>query len=341
MSINLNAKLVTKEGLLKYIEDHHVYRFYIGDDLDFNKVIQSPFGDDENASFGFFVSSDNEICFNDFRLGGGDFVKFVQKLFGLNYFEALSKIAIDMDISHNFHVKRLTKTSKDYDISKYSKEDILLQKSNNFILQKRARNWKLYDYVFWKTYGIDKETLDKYNVQAIDYIFINGSPIKCEKYAYCFIEYKDKVETYKIYQPYSKNYKWLNGHNETIWSGWSQLPSKGAEVIITKSLKDLMSITNILDIPSTSLQSESTYPKDKVIKELKERFDVVYLWYDNDYDKDTNWGRMHAEKLCNQYQLYQLEIEDNHKCKDFSDLIKKYGEKKAKNIWNKEIIIPY
>ena len=37
--------------------------------------------------------------------------------------------------------------------------------------------------------------------------------IPCEKYAYAYIEFKDGLPTYKIYQPFSENYKWLNNHD--------------------------------------------------------------------------------------------------------------------------------
>ena len=272
--VDLNKKYVSKETLLTYIEDIDIYRFYTGEEVKLQGNINSPLRDDANPSFGYFIR-DDEVCFNDFALGGGDCIKFVQLKYGLNYFEALSKIAIDFDIDDKFIVKKINKTQKDYDPNKYDSKSKLLSKANNFTLQKQSRKWSLYDLAYWRQYGIEYETLQKYNVKPVNYIFINTAPIACEKFAYCFTEYKDNTETYKIYQPYSENYKWLNGHDESVWQGWSQLPETGDEIIITKSLKDVMAIHDVLGIPSISLQAESIIPKHHIIDELKKRFKKV------------------------------------------------------------------
>ena len=92
MVINLNKKLVTKESLLKEIDDWDIFKLYIKEDIDLKKNISSPLrtGDDR-PSFGLFIGENAEICFNDFVLGKGDCIKFVMLKFGLNFFEALSK----------------------------------------------------------------------------------------------------------------------------------------------------------------------------------------------------------------------------------------------------------
>ncbi|MGK2861905.1 MAG: hypothetical protein ACSLE0_08225, partial [Chitinophagaceae bacterium] len=183
--------------------------------------------------------------------------------------------------------------------------------------------------------------LIQYNVTPIEYYFINGAIIKTDKYAYAFIEYKDGQETYKIYQPFNKDFKWINNHNDSIWQGWNQLPPKGEILIITKSLKDVMSITDVLGIPSVSLQSESVHPKRIVMKELHFRFEDIYLLYDNDFDKEQNWGQLFAKSVASEFNLYNIAIQDSRKCKDFSDLVKEYGAVESKKIWDNELSIPY
>ena len=76
--INLNKIQVSKAGLLKYISDTDVYRFYTGKNVELGTGIKSPLGKDSSPSFGYFIGDEGEICFNDYRLGGGDFIKFVQ-----------------------------------------------------------------------------------------------------------------------------------------------------------------------------------------------------------------------------------------------------------------------
>ena len=51
--------------------------------------------------------------------------------------------------------------------------------------------------------------------------------IPAEKYAYVFVEFKDNVESLKIYQPFSEFYKWRNKHDSSVWDLWEQLPETG------------------------------------------------------------------------------------------------------------------
>jgi len=135
--------------------------------------------------------------------------------------------------------------------------------------------------------------------------------------------------------------KWLNNHDESIWQGWENLPKSGQTLIITKSLKDVMSIVDVLDIPSVALQSESVKPKDKIIKELHSRFEMIYILYDNDYEADTNWGEKYSQEIAQEHHLYFAQINKEFASKDFSDLVMNVGEEKAKELWKNNISIPF
>ena len=199
----------------------------------------------------------------------------------------------------------------------------------------------MHDIQFWLDFGITKKTLIKYNVTPIKYYFINGHIIKTDKYSYAFIEYKDGKETYKIYQPFSEDFKWINNHDESVWQGWEQLPEKGEQLIITKSLKDVMSISEVLKIPAVALQSETVKPKDKIVEQLYRRFDDIFILYDNDFDKKINWGQVASKELADYYGFYQIMIQNKWKSKDFSDLVKNHGAIKAYKLWEDEICLPY
>lgn len=322
--INLNKynkQLVSKEGLLEHLNESDVFRYYTGQPVNLVGNMKSPLRKDESPSFGYFISESGEVCFNDFVLGGGDFVKLVSIMFNLNFYEALCKIATDFELEDKFIFTKMDKNAKKAVISESS---IKLDTTKKSIINKRSRPFEVSDLKYWMQYNIDYDTLIKYNVSPIDFIFINSKIYKADKYAYCFTEFKDK-ETFKIYQPFNKNMKWLNTHNESVWQGWEQLPPKGHTLIITKSLKDVMSIVNSLDIPAVSLQAESVKPKSYVMEDLKERFTQIYVLYDNDYDAVKNWGRILGKKLATEYLLKQIEIPEDYESKDFSDLVKNKG----------------
>jgi hypothetical protein len=333
--IDLNKKLVSKEGLLEYINELDVYQYYTGKEVTLSGNMISPIRAEKTPSFGYFVSKtgEKEILFNDFKIGGGDFVKFVQLKFGLNYFEALSKIAIDMNIDDHFIVKDMKKSNKVYDPNKYqTNRQKLLSTSNSVKIGRKVREWKLYDLNFWYQFGITKDVLNLYNVEPISYLFLNNVPIVPEKYSYCFPEFKDDTVTYKIYQPYSEDYKWLTNHDASVWQGWRQLPEKNEFLIITSSLKDAMSIVSTTNYPAIALQNEGIKPKESVVKELHNRFDCIYLLYDNDFDKEVNWGREFGKDISEKNRFFQIEIPEKYNSKDYSDLIKNIGVKNASEL---------
>lgn len=339
--MDLNKKLITKRDILNETTDVDIYRFYVGGDINFSHKIKSPLRtDDVRPSLGFFKGESGEICFNDFVLGGGDCIKFVQLLLGLDFFEALSQIAIDFGFSDKYIVKKISKSDKVYDSSKYESRDKIISKITSFNLGIKRREWAAYDYAYWLQFGIDADTLEKYNVVPVSYIFMNGQPIQAEKYAYAYIEFKDEIETYKIYQPFSESYKWLSNHNGSVWQGWSQLPATGKILIITKSLKDVMAIDSITGVPVVSLQSETTMPKDSIIQELRDRFEEIWLLYDNDYDKTVNWGHKFGQELSELFFIHQIEIDEIYKSKDFSDLVKSTSPGTASTVL-KQLISAY
>lgn len=343
MTINLNKKMIDKQSLMRYITDYEIYSMYMtmpeGNMMSGN--MNSPLRDDEKPSFGFFIGENNEICFKDFLIGAGDCIKFVQKKFGLNYFEALSKIAIDSNLDDHFIVKNTFKTNIATNAFSGDREEFI-KKINSIRIGKTSTKWSILHYSFWNQFGITKPTLEKYKVEPISYIHVGSDRkiIKTDLHTYCFNEYKDGNNSFKIYQPYNIDYKWLNNHDDSVWQGWEQLPEKGKNLVITKSLKDVMSIYDVHGVPAVSLQSETIKPKQHIIDELHQRFDNIYILYDNDYDKPTNWGRKFSEKLAKEFGFIQIEIEDTLKSKDFSDLVKNHGEVFAKE-YLENLLMPF
>ena len=65
--------------------------------------------------------------------------------------------------------------------------------------------------------------------------------------------------------------------------------------------------------------------KPQVMDQLKNRFDNIYVLYDNDYTKENNPGRLFGNKISSKYQLKQIEIPDRFKSKDYSDLVFNHG----------------
>lgn len=324
---------ISEENLLQYVSDYDVFKYYIGN-FKIGQAFNSPLRKDSHASFNIgYNPVTNRLYCNDYILGGGNMIMFVMYKYGLTYREACNKIVIDLGLESEFHLfatnKEIIKENKQF--IKSSDEDIQRFKAETNLTAK-VRDWQEHDYEFWKRYGVSKITLDKYFVKPAEYSMVADKIFKLDRYAYVFIEHKDNEKTLTIYQPYSDKQKWTKNHNASVWYGWTQLPEKGEVLIITKSRKDIMAIDEITGIPSTGLQNEKILPKENVLQELKNRFKVIYILYDNDFNKPVNWGRQFGQKFAEECDVRQIEIPDEYQSKDFSDLVENHGIEVAKKV---------
>ncbi len=319
------------EDVEKYCNPYDLFRHYIGD-FRLGKPIISPLLPEKEASFSVYAKG-NKVLYNDFRLGGGDIITFVRKKFNLGFQEAINKIIYDSGLQDKF------KTELTYSPSKIIKYDKVIVESKPVIKVKRRKHTQK-DYDFWLQFGIGKESLIRFFVTPISHYFINNKIIKADTHAYCFTEYKDGDPSYTIYQPYNKKYKWFKSHDSSVFYGWDKLPDQGDMLIVTKSMKDVMTVDSCLKVPSVALQSEKTMPKDHVFEQLKDRFNHIYLLYDNDYDNEENgkpnYGRNFGKNLADKFGVTQIEISDviakTFDAKDISDLAKNAGVEYAKQL---------
>lgn len=319
------------EDVYQYVNHYDLFRHYVGDFV-FGRPILSPLAPEKKPSFAIYVKG-TTVLFNDFRLGGGDIIKFIMMRDGVNFRQAINTIIHDSGLSDKF------RSDNDYVVRPLVSYNKKIEYTKPEINVKR-RLWASYDLGFWNSYSIGKETLLKYRVSPLKYIFFGSKIVPAEKYAYCFREKKDDIDTFTIYQPYSKDNKWFKSHDASVFYGWSQLPEKGDVLVITKSMKDVMTIDAITGIPTVAMQSEKTKPKQHIIEQLKSRFKRIYLLYDNDYDNvlknKPNYGREFGKDIANAYNIIQIEIPDylaiKYKSKDLSDLAKVGGREYVCNI---------
>lgn len=326
-----NKRLPTGNAILEYISDEDIFRMYLGGIP--SKPISSPLREDTNPSFSLFYAKEHgKVFFKDFATGEkGDCFVFVMKLFRLpSKVATFNKIAKDFNLTQfRFEDSFLPTTPKKVYVKKGNRrESVNLKK---LTISVTVRPWKIRDKNYWfKKYGLNKDQLEYCNIFPIEYYFINGYCRKAEKLAYAFVEEKDGVQTFKIYQPYAdKENKWINNNDYSTWELWTQLPAKGDVLIITSSRKDALVIKSLFPsvfITSCSLQSENVHAKESVVNELKNRFKEIFIMYDNDFNSDKNRGRLAGIKLAKETGFRQIEIPDGCQVKDPSDYIEEFGK---------------
>ena len=306
-----------------------VYARYIPN-LKINTVMRSPLGEvDNHPSFSVFWSvRKQKYMFKEHRYGWtGDCVDFVRYYFGYtNNFHACMRIMYDFNIE-GFRID--PKIAETAPTAYAGVTKVVKRKENRFDLKVTVRDWKPYDFEFWGKYGITRKWLNAAGIHPISYYYFNTRTIRAEKYSYVYVENKDGVMTYKIYQPFSKHRKWVSNNNASVWELWNMLPQTHDFLIITKSRKDALCIMATCKIPAVALQAESTVPKEKVVREIKSRFKNVFLLYDNDFNSLKNWGQNHARKLAKTFDLRNIIIPDEYKSKDYTDFVVNHSIKEG------------
>lgn len=317
---------ITINNILEVVTEEQILNYYLGI-TKLNGNMSSPLREDSKPSFAFKKYNDS-IYYKDFALNiSGNIYDLLMKYFNISYYELLEKMYLDLDkirkSSNNDFV--LTHNNK----SKHKKNSLTL--SNIKVIY---REYKNYDIKYWEQYGISLEYLKLSNTYPISTIIIEKDDkilhIPADKYAYVFIEYKDNKQSIKIYQPFSKDYKWISKHDQSVWDLWSKLPDKGKYLIITSSRKDALCIWENTGIPAISLQAESYLPKKHVVQQLKDRFEYIFVLYDNDFTKINNPGEKAGNEIAKTFNLRKLTLPIELGEKDTSDLCKKYGRNKVK-----------
>ena len=323
------------KDLIAEISEIGLLQRYLGVD-ELPCVINAPYRKDDNPSLSLFIASSGHIKFKDFATNeSGGVIDLLMKIWRLSFEETIWKISKDNRsvLSGKEETGTIESTRRKI-ISKH-----IVSASN---INVSVREWRDYDLEFWEMYGISLPWLkfgDLYPISRIFYINQDGSQnvFPAEKYAYCYVEYKDGKQTLKIYQPYSKVCKWMSKHNASVWDLWAKLPPTGEKLIITSSRKDALCLWENTGIPCTSLQGEGYIPKEKIVNQLKSRFSKIYVLYDNDFKAEENHGRIDGEKICSMFGLQQIELPEQYQCKDPSDFVKMHGRKGLYDIINKLI----
>lgn len=285
------------------------------------EVINSPLRQDNNPSLGLFINNrTNSLWFKDFGSGEkGSLYDLLAKMWNVSKDKVYERILKDMPVP-----------------ALIRKRGAKVYRKSAGKIEVRVREWRDYDIAYWDSYGVSLPWLKFGEIYPISHIIItkNGHsyPIPAEKYAYVYVERKDGIVSFKIYQPYSKEYKWMSKHDSSVWDLWTKIPEKGDKLIITSSRKDALAIWSNTGIPALSLQGEGYIPKEHVVQQLKDRYNKVYVLYDDDFQSEENHGRMYGKMIAERFNVTQIEIPEKWESKDPSDLVKNHGREVLREV---------
>ena len=328
--VSKGTDTISIDDVRRITTDYEVVNKYLGISV-VPSNINSILREDKNPSLCIFPYKDS-LFFKDFGTNqSGNIYQLLSLYWNIPLNQVYRKIYNDF-ISANYKSccckNKISKT--------------IIKKKSNINIKVKIRDWKPWDIEYWSSYGISLKWLEYCDIFPISHIFLihqNGEQltISADKYAYVYIERKDNKVSLKIYQPYSTNFKWMSKHDASVWDLWTKIPEKGDKLIITSSRKDALCLWANTGIPSLSLQGEGYVPKEKVINQLKERYNKIYVFYDNDFKNKVNNGRNYGRILAEKFNLQQIEIPTEYKSKDPSDLYKNWGKEVFLNVINQLI----
>lgn len=302
-------ELLTLENIFKKVKELEIYRHFIGHDFEVGKAFLSPLRNEERKSFGIYLTPNCKYKYHykDFNSSFGNILSFICELYKrpFNLLFALYVINKEMNLNlDDIIILKSLKNSNNNSLLYSDNKDIICtdiiryEKYQNDInkidieFRIRTRPAQKYDEEFWKKGHIKYETLLLFNVFFTEEVWYrkgdswmklwqNNSinPI----YSYYF----PNSNHYKHYRPFEKEnqygdkWKWLSNCNVNDIQGYHVLPEKGNTLIITKSLKDVMTLYE-LGFNAISFHAEGVNIPESIMIKLSSRFKNIICYYDND-----------------------------------------------------------
>jgi hypothetical protein len=308
---------ITKEFLLSKNSEETYMAYYLGIPVK-KGLFRSPLRSDNHNTCSFFRGRSGNLYFKDFATGQClTFEGVVMEKYRCTYPNALKIIAKDFGYIQSSEVK---------------KQEIKIQPKfegeKETFIQVEIKDFSESELKWWNSFGVTKQTLDKYKVYSIKTVFLNGniyaqstqhSPI----YGYYFGK-RENIEQWRIYMPKRKEFRFIGNVSTKTIQGYKQLPDNGKLLVITKSMKDTMLLSS-LGIPAVAPNSETQFVSEKLLDEFRERFKNIVLLYDSDLT-----GVRFMNKIRKQYRdLIVCMIPRKYEAKDISDFYQKYGRSKT------------
>jgi uncharacterized protein YktA (UPF0223 family) len=192
------------------------------------------------------------------------------------------------------------------------------------------RTFNKNDFAYWGSYGITPDILTQYHVAPISKYFVNDKVVilnKTER-AYCFKVFNH----FKIYRPDAdRTDKWRTNTTQYDIMGFEQLPEGGDLLIITKALKDVMTLTS-LGYVAIAPQCETNVIPENIMSLLQSRFKELVVFFDNDAG-----GLTGQKQYLNKYKSLKSIVLPKGTTKDISDYYQANGAEAAKKMM-KEIL---
>jgi len=321
-----------------------LFKFYCPGFKKPGQKFNSEFRDDKNPSAIVSYAANGECRYMDFgdplQTKSQDVYDYIGKKFGLNFFEVLQKINVDFKLGLGYLTKDpITGSRYKKQVHSNSK-----QTKSTYSLPVRKIHLTNDHYRYWMQYDLTRSEIDYllnlFNINAISEFWLNTDKITNKHYLITNIGFSydlhfvSGIMLRKVYLPSDKGSTFFTNSNMPT-QGYKQLPKTGDLLFITSSMKDVI-ILRACGFYAVAPSNENVFIRNEVYEDLKNRFTHKIILYDNDYSKESNWGKMFAEKHAKKYNIPYILLPD-WLGKDPSDHVRKNGRNSLINIIENEI----
>lgn len=320
---------ITKELILSRFSEEQIMEFYLRMPIK-RGLFRSPLRKDKEPTCSFYRNSSGDLIFKDFATGQHlNIFGVVQDIFKCNYFEALRIIANDFGIIKSNSIAK--------NPGKINKNSIKIKDKEMSKIQVEIQDFTDLELKWWKKYGVTLDILKKFNVYSCKHIFLNDQLFaKSQQHCPIFGYYGKKyhgLELWRCYFPKRTSFRFITNWPSKKIQGYDQLPKKGKLLVITKSMKDCLCLYS-MGITAIAPNSETQFISESVLNDLKNRFENIVVFYDND-----ETGITFMNQIKKKYpELIYTWIPRHLKSKDISDFYKDNGRKTTLNLIKNFII---
>lgn len=317
--------VLTKDIILQHTTPENIYIKFLGVTELPKGNISSPFSDDKKPSFKIWKNGTFK-CNSSGKQG--DAFEFVANLKQLDcktqFKDVLETIAKEMNIAIQQDIETVAKENQTFAKPLQSSQKTVATEKKPSTLNVAKREFTPLDLEYWNKLGVEKTTLEKYNVHSIsNYNWSEKKPIytKKESVAFAF----ELLGNFKLYipnQPESGITKNVLPPFPTGIFGLEQFGTEKKEIlIICAGEKDVIT-ANSRGFNAITFGSEAGHPKNEQIEKLQSLCSNLFVCYDND---DT--GEKGTKALVKRFpKIIPLQLPQNEKIKgyDVTDYFQEY-----------------
>ena len=314
---------ITKKLILSRFSEEQLMEYYLHIPVK-KGLFRSPLRRDKQPTCSFYRNKSGTLIFKDFATGQHlNVFDVVQSIFKCNYFESLRIIANDFGIVRDSALRK--------NPGKINLNPIKIKDKEISKIQIEVQEFTDSELKWWGKYGISKDILKRFDVYSCKHVFLNDqlfakSQQHCPIFGYYGKKYQG-LELWRCYFPKRTSFRFITNWPSKKIQGYDQLPKKGKLLVITKSMKDSMCLYSC-GITACAPNSENLFISDKVLDDLKNRFENIVVLYDNDRPGLYNMAKIRKEHP----ELTYVFIPKRYGSKDISDFYKDHGRKETLNL---------